>query len=218
MGTILHGCTVDGASVREDRGTTADGKTTLVRDRQQASARPDRVARNMASCGCRLMLGDRALLDALAAAWPGCDTGGRPVPQIVDLVSVPWAADGAAPAARGADGTSLANLLFTSGSTGTPKSVEVVHRNVPGLLRSASEMLRFGPDDRDIASSVVSLDASITELFQPLVIRGRPVLRGREIRLDPNRSPPTSGRMASRSSRPGRRSGRCCCRRCRTSR
>ena len=85
------------------------------------------------------------------------------------------------------DGAQLAYLLFTSGSTGEPKAVEVEHRHVLALLASACELLRFGPRDRYLAASTIAFDASITELFLPLVTGASLVLRDRAILLEPRR-------------------------------
>ena len=159
---------------------------------------PARVRGMLRSSGCRLVLSERRLLEALqsADAAPSPD---EPVLQYVDLDSIAWPAraDDATMAATTAatlaatpcapGGSRLAYLLFTSGSTGEPKAVEVEHRHTLALLRSARSLLNFNAQDRYLASSTIAFDASITELFLPLVTGASLLLRDRGILLDPKR-------------------------------
>ncbi len=67
---------------------------------------------------------------------------------------------------------SPAYVIFTSGSTGRPKGVVVEHRSVVGLLCWVSA--EFAPDElsKVLASTSLSFDVSVFEIFGPLVSGG----------------------------------------------
>jgi amino acid adenylation domain-containing protein len=67
-------------------------------------------------------------------------------------------------------------VLFTSGSTGTPKGVEIGHRALTNTLSAMSRVWEITADDVVVASSAVTVDASIPELFIPLMTGARVVL------------------------------------------
>ena len=71
-----------------------------------------------------------------------------------------------------------AYVIFTSGSTGTPKGVEIGHRALTNTLSAMSRLWEITADDIVIASSAVTVDASVPELFIPLMTR-RPRRSGR---------------------------------------
>ena len=144
----------------------------------------DRIRRMQSSCGCDLVLGDDTLLTALRAA---CDASGTTAPRTVDVTTIPDGTPRDAALATPDGGARLAYLLFTSGSTGEPKAVEVEHAQVMALLRSARDMLQLDANDRYLAASTIAFDASITELFLPLVTGATVILRDRGILLDPRR-------------------------------
>ncbi len=107
----------------------------------------------------------------LAAALP--DFAGRKV-----LVEELWAAD--APPVAGSPPVPLladhpAYVIYTSGSTGEPKGVVVSHRALGSRLRFAQEKeLREG--DSFVQKTTISFDASIVEVFGPLLVGGTTVL------------------------------------------
>jgi amino acid adenylation domain-containing protein len=70
----------------------------------------------------------------------------------------------------------LAYVLYTSGSTGMPKGVAIQHRNVVAFLHWARDL--FEPDELVgvLASTSISFDLSVFELFAPLCWGGRVVL------------------------------------------
>lgn len=147
---------------------------------------PDRIRRMLASCGAGVVVCDPSLEPGLRAAF--ADAGDAP-PRTLDPAAIPDPAPGRDPAPLpvAPGGARLAYLLFTSGSTGEPKAVEVEHRNVQALLDSARELLDFRPSDRVLAASTIAFDASITELFLPLVNGASLLMRERAILLDPRR-------------------------------
>jgi amino acid adenylation domain-containing protein len=71
--------------------------------------------------------------------------------------------------------TDVAYVSFTSGSTGEPKGVEVLHRGVVRLVRTA-DYLDLGPTQVVLAASPLAFDASTFELWGPLLNGGRVVL------------------------------------------
>ncbi|HYG65750.1 MAG TPA: amino acid adenylation domain-containing protein, partial [Thermoanaerobaculia bacterium] len=87
--------------------------------------------------------------------------------------------DGAEPVAR-LDPDDLAYVLFTSGSTGRPKGVEIPHGALLNFLLAARRTL--GLTDRDVllAISSLSFDASVLDLFLPLIVGARMDLLARE--------------------------------------
>jgi len=67
---------------------------------------------------------------------------------------------------------SPAYVIFTSGSTGRPKGVVVEHRSVAGLLCWAGAEFSAGELSRVLASTSLSFDVSVFEIFAPLVCGG----------------------------------------------
>jgi amino acid adenylation domain-containing protein/non-ribosomal peptide synthase protein (TIGR01720 family) len=70
----------------------------------------------------------------------------------------------------------LAYVLFTSGSTGRPKGVMVTHRAIANRVLWMQEAYPIGPDTRVALKTPFSFDASIWEIFLPLVTGARMVL------------------------------------------
>jgi len=78
----------------------------------------------------------------------------------------------------------LAYLIFTSGSTGEPKGVQATHAGMVNMLRTMSEALNFGPEDVMLSLMTVCFDASLPELFLPLISGGQTVIASREAASD----------------------------------
>ncbi|MFG2027200.1 amino acid adenylation domain-containing protein [Streptomyces sp. NPDC048825] len=70
----------------------------------------------------------------------------------------------------------LAYVLFTSGSTGRPKPVAVTHRNVVNYLGWLAEIGLIGPDTVLPATAAPIFDASLKQLWGPLVLGGTVML------------------------------------------
>lgn len=70
----------------------------------------------------------------------------------------------------------LAYIIYTSGTSGRPKGIAVEHRSVAAFLDWAQ--LYFGPDERRavLASTSLTFDLSVFELFLPLTTGGCVVL------------------------------------------
>ncbi|MEZ6088489.1 MAG: amino acid adenylation domain-containing protein [Pirellulaceae bacterium] len=70
----------------------------------------------------------------------------------------------------------IAYVIYTSGSTGQPKGVEVPHGAIVNFLFAMREQPGFGPDDRILATTTLSFDIAVLELFLPLICGGRTVI------------------------------------------
>ena len=66
----------------------------------------------------------------------------------------------------------IAYVIYTSGSTGKPKGVQVQHRAAVNLLSGLIEAPGYTADDRILATSTLSFDISVMEMFLPLVVGG----------------------------------------------
>jgi amino acid adenylation domain-containing protein/non-ribosomal peptide synthase protein (TIGR01720 family) len=81
----------------------------------------------------------------------------------------------AGPAAAAVDGApaalpdSLAYVIYTSGSTGRPKGVMISHRAILNRLLWMQHAFPLAPDDRLLQKTSYSFDASVWEIFSPLL-------------------------------------------------
>jgi myxalamid-type nonribosomal peptide synthetase MxaA len=79
-----------------------------------------------------------------------------------------------------AEAGDTAYLIYTSGSTGTPKGVQVSHRNLVNLATFIIETTPITAADVSLATTSLSFDVAVTELFLPLMVGGRVVIVPRE--------------------------------------
>ena len=70
----------------------------------------------------------------------------------------------------------LAYVIYTSGSTGNPKGAMNSHRGVCNLLQWAHEKYQLHANDRVLQNTTFSFDASVWELFWPLMAGASMVL------------------------------------------
>ncbi|MGA4838922.1 amino acid adenylation domain-containing protein [Streptomyces sp. G45] len=63
----------------------------------------------------------------------------------------------------------VAYLVYTSGSTGTPKGVEVEHRNLVNRMHWDASAFPLGPRDVVLQQTALGFDASVWEVFAPLM-------------------------------------------------
>jgi len=64
----------------------------------------------------------------------------------------------------------LAYVIYTSGSTGRPKGVMISHRSINNRLLWMQRVFPLEPNDRLLQKTVYSFDASVWELFLPLIV------------------------------------------------
>ncbi|MBE1573514.1 amino acid adenylation domain-containing protein [Amycolatopsis roodepoortensis] len=128
------------------------------------AAPPAHGASVVADSGLSLVLADEPDPAALAEACV-------PVLAVGDVTASPTTSPGVP-----GSGTDLAYVIYTSGSTGRPKGVQVEHRNVLALLAWAAAT--YGDDELRgvLGAASVCFDASVAEVFPPLVTGGSLVL------------------------------------------
>jgi amino acid adenylation domain-containing protein len=79
----------------------------------------------------------------------------------------------------------LAYVIYTSGSTGKPKGVEVLHRGVTNVIHSFQELLHFTTSDVLVATTTLSFDIHVLELFAPIQAGSQLVIATDEQAQDP---------------------------------
>jgi amino acid adenylation domain-containing protein len=87
----------------------------------------------------------------------------------LDLVSELLAKQPETDPESGADVDSLAYVIYTSGSTGIPKGVAVSHRSIANRLLWMQQEFPLSAEDRVLQKTSYSFDASIWEIFVPLL-------------------------------------------------
>jgi amino acid adenylation domain-containing protein len=78
-----------------------------------------------------------------------------------------------------------AYLIYTSGSTGQPKGVVVPHSALANQMRWMLRKFGFGPKTRVLQRTPVCFDASVWEIYAPLMAGGTLVLLPPEAQRDP---------------------------------
>ena len=144
----------------------------------------DRKLRAARLAGVDVVVGNVDLLEALRSEAGAA--GLEDLPTLIAVEDLEGTAPQDGPLAPPTPET-LAYVLLTSGSTGEPKAVGVEHRNVTALLESARAHLEFTEADRYFATSSLTFDASVPELFLPLTTGATVVLRDRDIVLAPKK-------------------------------
>ena len=81
---------------------------------------------------------------------------------------------------------STAYVIYTSGSTGKPKGVLVPHGSVINMLWSLVEWPGFTAQDRILATTTLSFDISVAEMFLPLIVGGSVAIVDRATAKDSN--------------------------------
>jgi amino acid adenylation domain-containing protein len=70
----------------------------------------------------------------------------------------------------------LAYIIYTSGSTGRPKGVQITHRAISNRLLWMQHRFPLRPQDVLLQKTVYGFDASVWELFLPLMVGARVVM------------------------------------------
>jgi amino acid adenylation domain-containing protein len=84
--------------------------------------------------------------------------------------------DGSDLAGTGVTPENVAYVIYTSGSTGRPKGVVIEHRNAVNSLHSMIGHWQIGPGDAVLQFASFAFDASVMDMFMPLLAGGRVVL------------------------------------------
>ena len=126
----------------------------------------ERLAFMMADAGCRALVSSAGMRGQLPET-------SVPMLLLGEGAELP---DGPAVPGVPALPENLAYVLYTSGSTGRPKGVAVTHRSAVALIRWAHEV--YPPDVLAgvLASTSISFDLSVFEIFVPLCAGGRVLL------------------------------------------
>jgi amino acid adenylation domain-containing protein/thioester reductase-like protein len=83
------------------------------------------------------------------------------------------------------DSRNAAYVIYTSGSTGRPKGVVIEHRSVVNLVNWHSRAYGITPGVKTAEYASFSFDASVSQIFSPLLNGAELHLIAEDIRLDP---------------------------------
>ncbi|MGW2839392.1 amino acid adenylation domain-containing protein [Streptomyces sp. NPDC001493] len=100
---------------------------------------------------------------------------GRPGPALPRLAlddRAAWSTGRPAPDGAGPDPRDAAYVIYTSGSTGRPKGVVVTHASLTNHMAWMADHLGLGGEDRVLARTSPSFDASVWETWLPLLHGG----------------------------------------------
>ncbi|WP_405461332.1 amino acid adenylation domain-containing protein [Streptomyces sp. NBC_00101] len=95
-----------------------------------------------------------------------------PLPRLTLDDRSAWATGSAPPAAAAPDPRDAAYVIYTSGSTGRPKGVVVTHASLTNHMAWMADHLGLTGDDRVLARTSPSFDASVWETWLPLLHGG----------------------------------------------
>jgi amino acid adenylation domain-containing protein len=123
--------------------------------------------------------GHRLCLDLPCTPEPSELAGPLEIPEAVDAPAVP----GSTGAVTTAD--SLVYVIHTSGSTGVPKGALNTHGGIRNVLLWMQANYQLTVDDRMLHHTPVTFDASVAEIFLPLIVGARLVIARPEGHKDP---------------------------------
>jgi len=124
-----------------------------------------------------------ATLCELRLLVAGDQAGSAPC-EVLTMASILSPTEGGGPASAAAPG-SHAYTLFTSGTTGEPLGIPITHAAVADLLTATQEAYALSEKDRVALLSALVFDASVIELFWPLMTGAALVLPPRRRHRDP---------------------------------
>jgi amino acid adenylation domain-containing protein len=127
--------------------------------------------------GAGLLLTQERLLDRFAGAAARVVCLDREGPEI--------AAESPEPLLPSAGPDNLAYVIYTSGSTGRPKGVGISHRAIANRLLWMQHAFPFAAEDRVLFKTPHGFDASVWEIFLPLITGARLVVAAPEAHRDP---------------------------------
>ncbi len=130
---------------------------------------PDRLAFMIEDAGLTLVLAESRLAELL----PGV--------ELIDPSTLPRQAE----ASRGEIGPdTVAYAIFTSGTTGKPKGVPIAHHQVLNLWKGLAPRFGLERESRALLFASMNFDASVVELFLPLLCGGTVVMALEQHRSD----------------------------------
>ncbi|MCY1078721.1 non-ribosomal peptide synthetase [Archangium lansingense] len=127
----------------------------------------DRQSFMLEDSGARLLLTRSTLLQALPSTQAQVVT----LDSVEALESLPLPPQGTA--LPQAEANSPAYIIYTSGSTGRPKGVQVAHRSAVNHMLWLQSAFAVGPSDCVLHKTPLSFDASVWELWVPLLAGAR---------------------------------------------
>jgi len=74
-----------------------------------------------------------------------------------------------------------AYMIFTSGTTGTPKGIRISNRGVVNLIESSRRFYRVTEQDRSFFHTPINFDASVLDVYLPLLSGGCVVVAGEDV-------------------------------------
>ncbi len=131
----------------------------------------------LADAGASLLLTQERLLDRFAGAAPRVVCLDREGPEIAGERPETL------PASAGPD--NLAYVIYTSGSTGRPKGVGISHRAIANRLLWMQHAFPLAVEDRVLLKTPHGFDASVWEIFLPLITGAHLVIAAPEAHRDP---------------------------------
>lgn len=144
-----------------------------------SSTPPQRIQLLLEDLGAALLISRRALV--ANDLTPLCPL------LLLDEEAAAIAAVADAPTDAEPDPQELAYVIYTSGSTGKPKGVMVPHASVCNTLQWRQSALPFRPTDRLLLTLSHAFDASLFQLFQPLLAGACLVIPETDLGGDPVR-------------------------------
>nr|BAW27724.1 hypothetical non-ribosomal peptide synthetase [Actinomadura sp. SoC090715LN-10] len=137
----------------------------------------ERIARQLADAGARLVITTTDLADLLP----------RSVPRLCLDDPSSMVGSFSTPDVSSSDGPNpdhLAYVIYTSGSTGTPKGVMISHRAAVNFIHNAVELFRLRPADHIVQFTNPAFDVSVFDFFAALGSGATVVGAPREVLLD----------------------------------
>jgi amino acid adenylation domain-containing protein len=126
----------------------------------------ERLKYMLADSGARLLIADHSRAEEIVGPNAQMDT------ICIEAEQMKWSvypAENLSLGLRRGKPDSLAYVIYTSGSTGQPKGVAVEHRSVTNLIHWIKACSKIGPGDMCLQKTPISFDASVAELFLPLL-------------------------------------------------
>jgi amino acid adenylation domain-containing protein len=144
---------------------------------------PERLRYMLGDAAPRVMLTHTPVMQGVHGSWLSELSERVPVLNLSSHTP-PWSGEAANNPVRHSPGlppTHLAYVIYTSGSAGQPKGVMVEHAGAVNLIQTHIRNCALTAVDRVLQFASFGFDASVEELFPPLAVGARAVLRPREL-------------------------------------